>query len=93
MWIDKDFHKYILFFRNKLKFGSAIDPRRVSFPNEAKVVIVGGGAQGMAIAYKLAKEKYGRDIVVIDQVLRLRLNTIENDYFYQILIFLVVPSF
>ena len=34
----------------------------------------------MAIAYKLAKEKYGRDIVVIDQVLRLRLNTIENDW-------------
>ena len=64
---------YIYLFRqftisNKLKFGSGIEPRRVSFPNEAKVVIVGGGAQGMAIAYKLAKQKYGRDIVVIDQV-------------------------
>ena len=71
-----------MFFRSKLKFGSGIEPRRVSFPNEAKVVIVGGGAQGMAIAYKLAKEKYGRDIVVIDQVLRLRLNTIENDWIF-----------
>ena len=29
---------------------------------------MGGGAQGMAIAYKLAKLKYGKDIVVIDQV-------------------------
>ena len=29
---------------------------------------MGGGAQGMAIAYKLAKLKYGKDIVVLDQV-------------------------
>ena len=32
---------------------------------------MGGGAQGMAIAYKLAKLKYGKDIVVIDQVIKL----------------------
>ena len=57
-----------IIFRSKLKFGSNIEPKRASFPNEAKIVIVGGGAQGMAIAYKLAKLKYGKDIVVLDQV-------------------------
>ena len=62
---------YFFYFRSKLKFGSTIDLRRVSYPNEAKIVIVGGGAQGMAIAYKLAKQKLGKDIVVIDQVLRI----------------------
>ena len=65
-WI---YFNYIsIVFRSKLKFGSNIEPKRASFPNEAKIVIVGGGAQGMAIAYKLAKLKYGKDIVVIDQV-------------------------
>ena len=66
--------KYVPFsyFRSKLKFGSGMDLRRVSFPNEAKIVIVGGGAQGMAIAYKLAKQKLGKDIVVIDQVLKIK---------------------
>ena len=59
-----------IIFRSKLKFGSNIEPKRASFPNEAKIVIVGGGAQGMAIAYKLAKLKYGKDIVVLDQVYR-----------------------
>ena len=55
-------------FSTKLKFGSNLEPRRVSFPNEAEIVIVGGGAQGMAIAYKLAKQNYGKNIVVLDQV-------------------------
>ena len=45
-----------------------MEPDAVDFPNKAKIVIVGGGAQGMAIAYKLAKQNYGEDIVVIDQV-------------------------
>ena len=45
-----------------------MDPFKVDFPKEAKIVIVGGGAQGMATAYKLAKQSYGDDIVVIDQV-------------------------
>ena len=66
-----------IIFRSKLKFGSNIEPKRASFPNEAKIVIVGGGAQGMAIAYKLAKLKYGKDIVVLDQVYYNR-----SQYFY-----------
>ena len=76
--------KSILFsdFRSKLKFGSAIDLRRVSYPNEAKIVIVGGGAQGMAIAYKLAKQKYGKDIVVIDQVLHMMYFCSFNTFIY-----------
>ena len=45
-----------------------MEPFKVDFPKEAKIVIVGGGAQGMATAYKLAKQSYGDDIVVIDQV-------------------------
>ena len=64
------FNYIYIIFRSKLKFGSNIEPKRASFPNEAKIVIVGGGAQGMAIAYKLAKLKYGKDIVVIDQVIK-----------------------
>ena len=58
----------LIWYRSRLKFGSRIDPEKVDFPNKAKIVIVGGGAQGMAIAYKLAKQSYGEDIVVIDQV-------------------------
>ena len=36
-------------------------------PDKAKIVIVGGGAQGMAIAFKLALKGYGPDTVIIDQ--------------------------
>ena len=50
-----------------LKFGSSIDPVVDHLPNKAKIVIVGGGAQGMAIAYKLALKGYGPDTVIIDQ--------------------------
>ena len=75
IWIS--FNYISIAFRSKLKFGSNIEPKRASFPNEAKIVIVGGGAQGMAIAYKLAKLKYGKDIVVLDQVYYNR-----SQYFY-----------
>jgi hypothetical protein len=50
-----------------LKYGSSIDPVVGHLPNKAKIVIVGGGAQGMAIAYKLALKGYGPDTVIIDQ--------------------------
>ena len=50
-----------------LKFGSSIDPVVGQLPDKAKIVIVGGGAQGMAIAYKLALKGYGPDTVIIDQ--------------------------
>ncbi len=38
-------------------------------PAKAKVVICGGGAQGAAIAYKLAQRGLGSDVVLIEQVL------------------------
>ena len=50
-----------------LKFGSSVDPVVGQLPNKAKIVIVGGGAQGMAIAYKLALKGYGPDTVILDQ--------------------------
>ena len=50
-----------------LKFGSSIDPVISQLPDTAKIVIVGGGAQGMAIAYKLALKGYGPDTVILDQ--------------------------
>ena len=37
-------------------------------PARAKVVICGGGAQGAAIAYKLALAGWGEDVVLIEQV-------------------------
>ena len=51
-----------------MKFGSSIDPSTPDLPPKAKVVIVGGGAQGSAIAYKLAQKGWGPDTVIIDQV-------------------------
>ena len=50
-----------------LKFGSSIDPVVGRLPAAAKIVIVGGGTQGMAIAYKLALQGYGPDTVILDQ--------------------------
>jgi len=40
----------------------------LDLPSKAKVVICGGGAQGAAIAYKLAQRGLGSDIVLIEQV-------------------------
>ena len=37
-------------------------------PPEAKIVICGGGAQGAAIAYKLAQKGLARETVLIDKV-------------------------
>ena len=37
-------------------------------PSSAKIVICGGGAQGAAIAYKLALRGLGSDTVLLDQV-------------------------
>ena len=50
-----------------LKFGSSVNPTTSELPNRKKIVIVGAGAQGMAIAYKLALEGYGPDTVILDQ--------------------------
>lgn len=50
-----------------LKFGSSVDPVMGHLPDRAKIVIAGGGAQGMAIAYKLAMKGYGSDTVILDQ--------------------------
>ena len=36
-------------------------------PSSAKIVICGGGAQGAAIAYKLALRGLGNDTVLLDQ--------------------------
>jgi len=36
-------------------------------PSKAKVVICGGGAQGAAIAYKLAEAGWGGDVLLIEQ--------------------------
>ena len=77
-------------FSTKLKFGSNLEPRRVSFPNEAEIVIVGGGAQGMAIAYKLAKQNYGKNIVVIDQV-RSQIISLVNSFHKTFVFYLLGP--
>ena len=50
-----------------LKFGSSVNPLKDKLPDRVKIVIAGGGAQGMAIAYKLAMKGYGSDTVVLDQ--------------------------
>ena len=39
-----------------------------SLPGEAKVVVCGGGAQGAAIAYTLAKRGLADQTVIIDKV-------------------------
>ena len=57
-----------MLYRTRLTFGSGVDPTTDELPEKAKVVIVGGGAQGMAIAYKLATQGYGKETVVLDQV-------------------------
>jgi len=42
-------------------------PTQDSLPSQAKVVICGGGAQGAAIAYKLAEAGWGNEVVLIEQ--------------------------
>ena len=51
----------------RLRYGSLVDATTDALPEKAKIVIVGGGAQGMAIAYKLATQGYGEETVVLDQ--------------------------
>ncbi len=58
----------ILLCRTRLRYGSVVDATTDELPESAKIVIVGGGAQGMAIAYKLAEQGYGNETVVLDQV-------------------------
>jgi len=42
-------------------------PTSNKLPSKAKVVICGGGAQGAAIAYKLAQAGWGHDVLLIEQ--------------------------
>jgi pyruvate dehydrogenase phosphatase regulatory subunit len=50
-----------------LIYASELDHPTCDLPNDAKVVICGGGAQGAAIAYKLALRGFGPDTVLLDQ--------------------------
>ena len=51
-----------------LKNASQIERSRLErLPQSAKVVICGGGAQGAAIAYKLAEAGWGSDVLLIEQ--------------------------
>ncbi len=43
-------------------------PHSARLPPEAKVVVCGGGAQGAAIAYTLAKRGLAEQTVLIDKV-------------------------
>ena len=42
-------------------------PTTKVLPHKARVVICGGGAQGAAIAYKLAEAGWGSDVLLIEQ--------------------------
>jgi len=42
-------------------------PTTTELPESTKIVICGGGAQGAAIAYKLAEYGFGEDVVLIEQ--------------------------
>merc|ERR1719367_2359173 len=53
---------------SKLRNASQMErPRLKSLPLSAKVVICGAGAQGAAIAYKLAEAGWGEDVLLIEQ--------------------------
>jgi hypothetical protein len=59
------------FYRKKpLIYASDLERPSSDLPSKAKVVICGGGAQGAAIAYKLAQRGLGSDVVLIEQVSR-----------------------
>jgi ribulose 1,5-bisphosphate synthetase/thiazole synthase len=62
---------YIQSSINTANLINASDTRRQtaqSLPGEARVVICGGGAQGAAIAYRLAEAGWGQDVVLLEQV-------------------------
>ena len=50
-----------------LTYASKLDTPTADLPSKAKVVICGGGAQGAAIAYKLAQKGLGDETVLLDQ--------------------------
>ena len=53
---------------SELIYASKLDPPSTAdLPSRAKVVICGGGAQGAAIAYKLAQRGLGEETVLLDQ--------------------------
>ena len=53
---------------NSKKYASQEERLTVEkLPEEAKVVICGGGAQGAAIAYKLAEAGWAEDVVLLEQ--------------------------
>ena len=53
---------------NSKKYASQEERLTVEkLPKEAKVVICGGGAQGAAIAYKLAEAGWAEDVVLLEQ--------------------------
>ena len=51
-----------------LRRASAIPLSVSPLPPEAKIVVCGGGAQGAAIAYKLAQKGLAKETVLIDKV-------------------------
>lgn len=53
-------------------YASDLERPSSELPSKAKVVICGGGAQGAAIAYKLAQRGLGSDVVLIEQVSSLK---------------------
>ena len=52
---------------SNLIYASELDRPVGELPSSAKIVICGGGAQGAAIAYKLALRGLGNDTVLLDQ--------------------------
>jgi glycine/D-amino acid oxidase-like deaminating enzyme len=54
--------------KKPLIYASDLERPSSDLPSKAKVVICGGGAQGAAIAYKLAQRGLGSDVVLIEQV-------------------------
>lgn len=52
---------------SELIIASKLDTPTAELPSKARVVICGGGAQGAAIAYKLAQRGLGEETVLLDQ--------------------------
>ena len=52
---------------SSLIYASELDRPIAELPESAKIVICGGGAQGAAIAYKLALRGLGSETVLLDQ--------------------------
>ncbi len=53
---------------SELRRATELDVPVASLPERAKVVVCGGGAQGAAIAYALAKRGLAEETVLIDKV-------------------------